>query len=76
MGNSAEVLLYRLNAGFLVHSEVNANELGFSGLSPKISFYKRIKWFKTFNDKINVSAKNVVKSIIIQPEIKFFMLYT
>ena len=28
----------------LVHSEVNANELGFSGLSPKILFYKRVKW--------------------------------
>ena len=30
----------RLNAELLVHSEVNANELGFSGLSPKILFYK------------------------------------
>ena len=36
----------------LVHSEVNANKLGISGLSPKILFYKRVKWFKTFYDKI------------------------
>ena len=42
----------RLNAELLVNSEVNANELGFSGLSPKILFYKRVKWFKTFYDKI------------------------
>ena len=41
----------------LVHSEVNANELGFSGLSPKILFYKRIKWFKTFYDKIKPSIE-------------------
>ena len=40
------------NAELLVRSEVNATELGFSGLSPKILFYKRIKWFKTFYDKI------------------------
>ena len=33
----------RLTADLLVHSEVNANELGFSGLSPKILFYKRVK---------------------------------
>ena len=26
----------------VVHCEVNANELGFSDLSPKISFYKRV----------------------------------
>ena len=42
----------RLNAELLVHSEVNANKLGFSGLSPKILLYKRVKWFKTFYDKI------------------------
>ena len=41
-----------LKAELLVHSEVNANELGLSGLSPKILFYKRVKWFKTFYDKI------------------------
>ena len=41
----------RLNAEILVHSEVIANELGFSGLSPKILFYKRVKWFKIFYDK-------------------------
>ena len=31
---------------------MNANELGFSGLSSKILFYKRVKWFKTFYGKI------------------------
>ena len=36
----------------LVHSEVNANKLGISGLLPKILFYKHVKWFKTFDDKI------------------------
>ena len=41
----------RLNVELLVHSEVNANELGFSGLLPNI-FYKGVKWFKTFYDKI------------------------
>ena len=41
-----------LNAKLIVHSEVNANELGFSDLSPKILFYKRSKWFDTFYDKI------------------------
>ena len=39
-------------AELLVHSEVNGNELRFSGLWPKILFYKRVKWFKTFYDKI------------------------
>ena len=43
----------------LVHCEVNANELRFSGLSPKILFYKRVKWFKTFYDKI----KPLIESI-------------
>ena len=38
-------------AELLLHSEMNANELGFSGLSPKISFYIGVKWFKTFYDK-------------------------
>ena len=37
-----------LNAERLVHSEVYSNELGFSGLL----FYKRVKWFKIFYDKI------------------------
>ena len=41
-----------LNVELLVHSEVNANELEFSGLSTQILFYKRVKWFKTFYDKI------------------------
>ena len=42
----------RLNAERLVHSEVKSNELGcLSCLSPKILFYKRFKWFKTFYDK-------------------------
>ena len=40
-----------LNAELLVHSEVNANEFVFSGLWPEI-FYKHIKWFRTFYDKI------------------------
>ena len=31
---------------------MNANELGFSGLSPKILFCKCVKCFKTFYDKI------------------------
>ena len=35
---------------YCVHSEVNAFELGFSGLPPKILFYERVKWFKTFYD--------------------------
>ena len=34
------------------YSEVNGNELGFSGLSPKVLFCKCVKWFKTFYDKI------------------------
>ena len=42
----------RLNGELLVYSEVNANELGFSGLSPKILFYKRVQSFKTLYDKI------------------------
>ena len=49
---------YGLNAELLVHSEVNANELGFSGLSPKILFYKHVKWFKTFYDKIKPLAES------------------
>ena len=47
-----------LNAELLVHSEVNANKLGFSGLSPKILFYNRIKWFKTFYDTIKPLIKS------------------
>ena len=31
---------------------MNANKLGFGGLSPKILFHKRVKRFKTFYDKI------------------------
>ena len=80
-----------MNAKLFVHSEVNANKLGFSGLSPKILFYKCVK---TFYDKIktlieskdtikyisainyNLSAKYVFKSTIILSEIKFFMLDT
>ena len=31
-----KLYLKRLNAELFVHSEVNANELGFSGLSPEI----------------------------------------
>ena len=38
-----------LKGELLVHSEVNANELRFRGLSSKILLYK---WFKTFYDKI------------------------
>ena len=41
-----------LNVELLVHSEMNANELGFSGLSPKILFYKAVKWFRTFMIKL------------------------
>ena len=67
---------------------MNANELGFSDLSTKILFYKRVKWFKTFYDKnpktlklvlqyiYNLSAKYVFKSSIILSEVKFFMLNT
>ena len=36
------------NSEPLVHSEVYSNELGFSGLSLKILFYKRVKWFIIF----------------------------
>ena len=46
------ILLYRLKVELLVHSEVNANKHGFSGLSPKILFYKHVKWFKTFYEEI------------------------
>ena len=78
----------------LVHSEMNANELGFSCLSSKILFYKRVKWFKTFYNKIKLLIESkdskiyfcnkfiicrlnmYLKSIIILPEIKFFMLNT
>ena len=41
-----------MNVELLVHSEVNVNKLGFSGLSPKILYYKCVKWFKTFYEKI------------------------
>ena len=41
-----------VNAELLIHSEVYSNEHGFSGLSPKILFYKRVKWFITFHHKI------------------------
>ena len=47
-----------MNADLLVHSEMNANELGFNGLVPKILFYKRVKWFKTFYDKIEQSTES------------------
>ena len=43
----------RLNAERLVHSEEKSNELGFSCLSPKILFYKRVKWFKILMTKLN-----------------------
>ena len=41
-----------LKVELLVYSEVYSNELGFSSLSSKILFYKRVKWFITFYDKI------------------------
>ena len=55
-----------LNAELLVQSEVNANELRFSGLSPKILFYKRVKWFKTFYDKIKPLIESKDSKIYLQ----------
>ena len=55
LSRNTEALFSILNvepSEFLVHSEVNANELGFRGLSPKILFYKHVKWLKTLYDKI------------------------
>ena len=37
----------------LVHFVVNANEFVFSGQSPKILFYKGVKWLKHFMTKLN-----------------------
>ena len=52
-------MVQRLNAQLFVHSEVNANELGFSCLSPKMLFYKHVKWFKTF-DKIKPLLESIL----------------
>ena len=60
MTNGAD---FKVVAELLVHSEVYTYALGFSGLSPKIIFYKRFKWFKTFYDKIEKIIESKVSKI-------------
>ena len=66
--------LQRLKAELLVHSEVNANELGFSGLSPKILFCKRVKWFKTFYDRIKALIESKDSKIYFCNKVIIFRL--